>query len=119
MFTGRKEVQYHVEARRQELDYLLKPTEWAEPYVVDAKYKPRYGECEDISIDDARELSGYARLSGVYSELDMDADAVAPIKCLIIYPDQKEEERFTFSKVIQSFIFFCIGGCWGGLWSNW
>lgn len=98
VFTGRKEVQYHVEEQRQELDYLLKPTEWAEPYVVDAKYKPRYGERGGITIDDAREVSGYARLSWVYSELDMDADAVAPIKCLIIYPDQEQEERFTFSK---------------------
>lgn len=98
VFTGRKEVQYHVNAHHQELDYLLKPAEWAEPYVVDAKYKPRYGEREDITIDDAREVSGYARLSWVYSELDMDADAVAPIKCLIIYPDQEQEERFTFSK---------------------
>lgn len=98
VFTGRKEVQYHVKKRRQELDYLLKPAKWAEPYVVDAKYKPRYGEREDITIDDAREVSGYARLSWVYSELDMDADAVAPIKCLIIYPDQEQEERFTFSK---------------------
>lgn len=98
VFTGRKEVQYHVKKRRQELDYLLKPAKWAEPYVVDAKYKPRYGDREDITIDDAREVSGYARLSWVYSELDMDADAVAPIKCLIIYPDQEQEERFTFSK---------------------
>jgi len=101
VFTGRKEVQYHVKEPRQELDYLLKPAKWAEPYVVDAKYKPRYGEREDISIDDARELSGYARLSGVYRKLNMDADAVAPIKCLIIYPDQKEEERFTFSKTAE------------------
>ena len=28
----------------------------------------------------------------------MDADAVAPIKCLIIYPDQEQEERFTFTR---------------------
>lgn len=101
VFTGRKEVQYHVKERRQELDYLLKPAKWAEPYVVDAKYKPRYREREYIPIDDAREVSGYARLSGVYRELNMDADAVAPIKCLIIYPDQKEEERFTFSKTVE------------------
>ena len=101
VFTGRKEVQYHVEEQRQELDYLLKPTEWAEPYVVDAKYKPRYGERGGITIDDARQVSGYARLSWVYGKLGLDADAVAPIKCLIIYPDQKEEERFTFSKTVE------------------
>ena len=101
VFTGRKEVQYHVKVDDQELDYLLKPTEWAEPYVIDAKYKPRYGERRGITIDDAREVSGYARLSGVYRELNMDADAVAPIKCLIIYPDQEQEERFTFSKTAE------------------
>ena len=101
VFTGRKEVQYHVKERRQELDYLLKPAKWAEPYVVDAKYKPRYGKRGGITTDDAREVSGYARLSSVYSDLDLDADAVAPIKCLIIYPDQKEEERFTFSKTVE------------------
>ena len=33
VFTGRKEVQYHVKVDSQELDYLLKPTEWDEPYV--------------------------------------------------------------------------------------
>ena len=60
--------------------------------------KPRYGERRGITIDDAREVSGYARLSGVYRELNMDADAVAPIKCLIIYPDQEQEERFTFTR---------------------
>lgn len=101
VFTGRKEVQYHEKAHYQELDYLLKPTEWAEPYVVDAKYKPRYGERGGITIDDARQVSGYARLSWVYGKLGLDADAVAPIKCLIIYPDQKEEERFTFSKTVE------------------
>lgn len=101
VFTGRKEVQYHVKERRQELDYLLKPAEWAEPYVVDAKYKPRYGKRGGITTDDAREVSGYARLSSVYSDLDLDADAVAPIKCLIIYPDQKQEERFTFTRTAE------------------
>jgi hypothetical protein len=101
VFTGRKEVQYHEKAHYQELDYLLKPTEWAEPYVIDAKYKPRYGERGGITTDDAREVSGYARLSRVYCKLDLDADAVAPIKCLIIYPDQEQEERFTFSKTVE------------------
>lgn len=101
VFTGRKEVQYHVKVDSQELDYLLKPAEWAEPYVIDAKYKPRYGERRGITIDDAREVSGYARLSGVYRELNMDADAVAPIKCLIIYPDQEQEERFTFTRTAE------------------
>ena len=62
----RERFQYHVKAHYQELDYLLKPTEWTEPYVIDAKYKPRYKQGGGITMDDAREVSGYARLSKVY-----------------------------------------------------
>ncbi|MFC2302185.1 MAG: hypothetical protein ACFNJM_09795, partial [Selenomonas artemidis] len=36
IFTGKREIQYHVKAHYQELDYLLKPTEWTEPYVDEA-----------------------------------------------------------------------------------
>jgi len=61
IFIGKREIQYHVKAHRQELDYLLKPTEWTEPYVIDAKYKPRYKQGGGITMDDAREVSGYAR----------------------------------------------------------
>ena len=99
IFTGKREIQYHVKAHRQELDYLLKPTEWTEPYVIDAKYKPRYKEEEEgITMDDARQLSGYARLSKVYKKLGLNEETALPIKCLIIYPDQDQEERFTFTR---------------------
>ena len=36
VFTEKGEVQYHVNAHYQELDYLLHPKEWANPYVIDA-----------------------------------------------------------------------------------
>ena len=97
VFTGKNEVRYHVKTHYQELDYLLSPKEWAEPYVVDAKYKPRYKEV-GISIDDAREVGGYARLRGVYELLGLDEETARPIKCLIIYPDQEQAERFTFTR---------------------
>ena len=98
IFTGKREIQYHVKAHYQELDYLLKPTEWTEPYVIDAKYKPRYKQGGGITMDDAREVSGYARLSKVYKKLGLNEETALPIKCLIIYPDQDQEERFTFTR---------------------
>lgn len=98
IFTGKKEIQYHLKAHYQELDYLLKPTMWPEPYVIDAKYKPRYKHSDNITLDDAREVGGYARLSSIYKKLGLDESTSLPIKCLIVYPDQDQEERFTFTK---------------------
>lgn len=98
VFTGKGEIQYHLKTHHQELDYLLKPTEWPEPYIIDAKYKPRYKFKEGISNDDAREVGGYARLSSIYRKLGLDEETALPIKCLIIYPDQEQEERFTFTR---------------------
>jgi 5-methylcytosine-specific restriction enzyme subunit McrC len=98
VFTAKGEVSYHVRANYQELDYLLKPQLWPEPYVIDAKYKLRYKEYESMIKDDAREVSGYARLTRIYQRLGLPEDAL-PIKCLIIYPDQDQEETFTFTRV--------------------
>lgn len=98
IFTGKKEVVYHLRAHYQELDFLLNPVEWQEPYVIDAKYKPRYKGIGGITIDDAREVGGYARLSAIYKRLGLDEETALPIKCLIIYPDQDKEERFTFTR---------------------
>ena len=98
VFTVKGEVRYHVNAYYQELDYLLNPAEWPELYIIDAKYKPRYKSSKGISIDDAREVGGYARLSSIYTKLGLDENTAPPIKCLIIYPDQEQEERFTFTR---------------------
>ena len=98
VFTGKHEVRYHVNANYQELDYLLKPELWKSPYVIDAKYKPRYKE-SNITKEDAREVAGYARLSKVYSLLGLDEETSLPIKCLIVYPDQEQEEYFSFNRV--------------------
>lgn len=99
IFTGKNEIQYHIRAHYQELDYLLNPVEWLEPYVIDAKYKPRYKGSGGITIDDAREVGGYARLSTIYKELGLNEETVPPIKCLIIYPDQEAKEKFTFNRL--------------------
>lgn len=109
VFTEKGEVQYHVNAHYQELDYLLHPKAWANPYVIDAKYKPRYKQQGGISIDDAREVAGYARLSKIYDELELDEDTAPPIKCLIIYPDQEKEEGFTFTRESEP-KFDAVGG---------
>jgi 5-methylcytosine-specific restriction enzyme subunit McrC len=98
VFTEKDEIKYHVNAHYQELDYLLNPKLWPEPYVIDAKYKPRYKYHGGISIDDAREVAGYSRLSSIYKKLGLDEETSLPIKCLIIYPDQESAEGFTFSR---------------------
>lgn len=99
IFTEKNEVMYHVKAHYQELDYLLNPTDWLEPYIIDAKYKPQYKESSGIYKEDAREVSGYSRLSSIYHRLGLDEDTALPIKCLIIYPDQEQDEKFTFSRI--------------------
>lgn len=98
IFTAKDEIIYHPKVYYQELDYLLNPTGWSSPYIIDAKYKPRYKFCGGITIDDAREVSGYARLKGIYYRLGLDENTAPPLKCLIIYPDQSQEERFTFNR---------------------
>ncbi|MCQ2192144.1 MAG: McrC family protein [Paludibacteraceae bacterium] len=99
VFTGKKEIFYHLKSHRQELDYLLNPQVWPEPYVIDAKYKPRYKTSTSILMDDAREVSGYARLSNIYKRLGLEEDRTLPIKCLIIYPDQSAKDYFSFTRM--------------------
>ena len=98
VFTGNNEIKYHINAHYQELDFLLNPIEWPEPYIIDAKYKPRYKSTGGITVDDAREVAGYSRLSSIYTKLGLDENASLPIKCLIIYPDQDQEEYLKFNR---------------------
>ena len=51
-----------------------------------------------ISLDDAREIAGYSRLSSIYKKLGLDEETSLPIKCLVIYPDQDKEEEFSFNR---------------------
>lgn len=80
---------------------FFRQKEWSEPYVIDAKYKPRYKNKGGITIDDAREVSGYARLSSVYHKLELDENTAPPIKCLIIYPDQEADDSFKFTRLSE------------------
>lgn len=99
IFSSKDEIIYHFKANHQELDYLLNAKGWSEPYVIDAKYKPRYKDKGGISIEDAREVSGYARLSSVYKKLELDENIAPPIKCLIIFPDQEADDSFNFTNL--------------------
>ena len=81
-----REVKYHLKARHQELDFILKPDGNLPPFVIDAKYKPHY-ENQSIGLDDIRQISGYARLEKVYKELGI-TDFGSNIRCLVIYPCQ-------------------------------
>lgn len=80
-FPGDKEVQYHYKTRRQELDFIIKSGSFKA--VVDAKYKPRY-KSGNPSMDDARQLAGYARLNSVYRELGVEENQLIPV--YVVYP---------------------------------
>jgi 5-methylcytosine-specific restriction enzyme subunit McrC len=89
IFGNHKEVQYHLKANRQELDFLIKSKDDEYMMVVDAKYKPRYNE-HKINLDDVRQVCGYARLEKVYKGLNLSGeDCNKNIDCLIIYAHQQ------------------------------
>ena len=81
-----REVKYHLKAHYRELDFILRPDEGLSPFIIDAKYKPRYIN-QSIDIEDIRQISGYARLEKVYKELGIN-DFNSNIRCLIIYSNQ-------------------------------
>ncbi len=77
------DVKYHFKTYGNELDYLINSSEYQ--MVIDAKYKPQW--IDSVDHDNARQVSGYARLSRVYQELKKTYPE--SIDCLIIFPDQK------------------------------
>ena len=84
-FTMRNEVTYHKIFNRLEPDYIVKSNDGKYKMVVDAKYKPRYMD-GNISTEDIRQISGYARLKKVYDFLEIDTNGI--IDCLVIYSNQ-------------------------------
>lgn len=85
------EVKYHFKAKCQELDFVLRSHDKNMLFVVDTKYKPRYHN-HNISIEDIRQVSGYARLEKVYQELKI-SNLNENLNCLIIYSHQDCEEE--------------------------
>lgn len=104
-FPGYNEVQYHYKTDSQELDFVIRSNEFKA--VVDAKYKPRY-KSGNPSMDDARQLSGYARLNSVYKRLGITGDELIPV--YFIYPkeltlpveDTNTEDEFDSVDSVQS-----------------
>ena len=103
VFTAKGEISYQVHTNYQRPDFLLTPKKngWHNPYIIDAKYKPRYSK-ENIDTNDTRQVAGYARLEDVYEKVFgikyVENTPILPIKCLIIYPDQDKEEGFSFDR---------------------
>src|SRR5690554_512775 len=87
-FTGKDEVQYHTKVYKQELDFIINTEQFKA--VVDAKYKPRYKK-GNPSMEDARQLSGYARLNRVYTKLGLDNNEVIPV--YFVYPKELQIEE--------------------------
>ena len=84
-FHNDVEFQFKV-GKGNELDYLLNSED--EKMVIDAKYKELYIHKNKTDHTDMRQVSGYARLQEVYSELGKKRGDI--INCLIIYPDQEK-----------------------------
>lgn len=88
LFPLNGEVEYHIKTNRQELDFIINSKDKKYQMVVDAKYKPQYKD-GNISKDDIRQVSGYARMKSIYKELAMEDKHNEVIDCLIVYSDQK------------------------------
>ena len=86
------EVIYHMKAKYQELDFVLKSHDKDCLFVIDTKYKPKYNE-HNINIEDIRQVCGYARLEKVYREMSI-SDRDMNINCLIIYSHQDCDDSF-------------------------
>lgn len=87
-------------------DFLIKSENFTG--VIDAKYKPRYKD-NKVNVSDCRQVSGYARMKGVYKKLDKKIKGRKTIKCLIIYSDQDkfcEELRFEDKKKEAGYVRF-------------
>ena len=97
---------YHACAGRQELDYLCSIKELAKTTmksklaIIDAKYKLCYKTNSlFIDLDDARQLSGYARLKSVHDKLHELGMPKHPkgsmIPCLVVHPTLDSSAPYT------------------------
>ena len=64
-----------------------------EKLLIDAKYKEVYTQDGKYSIDNIRQLSGYARDWGVMKKLNITSDNEV-VDCVIIYPDNTLNKNF-------------------------
>ena len=91
-FTAHKEVTYHQKFNYLEPDFIVNTNDGVTKMVVDAKYKPQYQE-GNVSTEDIRQISGYARLKKIYKFLEFEEDKI--IDCLVILLQSKcKQKRF-------------------------
>jgi 5-methylcytosine-specific restriction enzyme subunit McrC len=84
-FPNHKEVAYHQKFNYLEPDFIVNTNDGLTKMIVDAKYKPQYQD-GNISTEDIRQISGYARLKKIYKFLEFEDDKI--IDCLVIYSNQ-------------------------------
>ena len=89
-FTQHKEVTYHQKFNYLEPDFIVKTNDGVTKMVVDAKYKPQYQD-GNISTEDIRQISGYARLKKIYQFLNFEDEKI--IDCLVIYSNQSANRK--------------------------
>lgn len=88
---------YHPRSKSQELDFTIKGP-GGKKVVVDAKYKKVYENGYEVA--DIRQVSGYARLNGVYDLLQANRDdqgrtiPIEVLDCLIVYPLRQADYPF-------------------------
>lgn len=86
-FLEKSEVMYQPSINGWYPDYLIRSANGEIKLVVDAKYKNYSKQGKSISIEDIRQVAGYARMTGVYKVLGLEDQTSRNIICLIIYPD--------------------------------
>ncbi|WP_316851592.1 5-methylcytosine restriction system specificity protein McrC [Pedobacter agri] len=89
IFPEKQEVRYQENVNKRILDYLLCSKDGKIKMVIDAKYKD-YSEKSSLDIEDIRQVSAYARMTGVYKRLGLMENGQPlnqTIDCLIVYPD--------------------------------
>lgn len=96
-----EKIRYQFQANWQYPDFLCRADDQSLSegvprfFIADAKYKPHYANGNSGLIADMRQLSGYARLSGVLDEFQRwgrtERDQILP--CVVIYSDQSLSDK--------------------------
>jgi 5-methylcytosine-specific restriction enzyme subunit McrC len=102
-FPGSNEVVHEKYIGGRYPDFLLRSEKDSQYMVIDAKYKPGYSD-RNIFIEDARQVSGYARMTQTYEHFNKSRPTISEnelIKCLIIYSDQNEKSELNLEDRIH------------------
>lgn len=94
-FPLHHEVTYHKKFKGLEPDFIVNSNDGVYKMIVDAKYKPQYQD-SNISKEDIRQISGYARMKSIYDFIGIEYDKI--IDCLVIYSN-KNAKRLDFKNV--------------------